>query len=122
MYEAMAREFALREKHLREPFAMVSRAEQTKEIGTGRYFGGVKIEESRRAFIPVFTTRACSMRRGPPVSSFAAHTPVLRIGRDGAGFIVQTPASACRGAGRYRCHERLFRQCVSMAQAPGDAV
>jgi len=45
MYEAMTRDFALREKHLGEPFAAVSRAEQASEIATRRYFGGVRIAD-----------------------------------------------------------------------------
>ena len=45
MYDAMAREFALRERHLGEPFAMVDRAGQRAEIGSDHYFGGVKIED-----------------------------------------------------------------------------
>ena len=90
MYEAMAREFALREKHLREPFAMVSRAEQTKEIGTERYFGGVKIEDHAGLHPGLYHQGLLDAARAAGVT-IAAHTPVLRIARDGAGFIVQTP-------------------------------
>lgn len=90
MYEAMAREFALREKHLREPFAMVSRAEQTKEIGTGRYFGGVKIEDHAGLHPGLYHQGLLDAARAAGVV-IAAHTPVLRIDRGGAGFIVQTP-------------------------------
>lgn len=45
MYEAMTREFLLREKHLGEAFAAVTRAEQASEIATRRYFGGVRIDD-----------------------------------------------------------------------------
>ncbi len=90
MYEAMGREFALREKHLREPFAMVSRAEQTKEIGTGHYFGGVKIEDHAGLHPGLYHQGLLDAARATGVT-IAAHTPVLRIARDGAGFIVQTP-------------------------------
>ena len=41
----MAREFALRERHLGEPFETVSRAEQRDEIATDHYFGGVRIPD-----------------------------------------------------------------------------
>ena len=90
MYEAMAREFALREKHLREPFAMVSRAEQTKEIGTGRYFGGVKIEDHAGLHPGLYHQGLLDAARAAGVT-ISAHTPVQRIIRDGAGSIVQTP-------------------------------
>ncbi len=90
MYEAMARKFALREKHLREPFAMVSRTEQAKEIGTERYFGGVKIEDHAGLHPGLYHQGLLDAARSVGVT-IAAHTPVLRIGRDGAGFILQTP-------------------------------
>lgn len=45
MYDDMAREFALREQHLGEPFQTVSRAEQRAEIATDHYFGGVRIPD-----------------------------------------------------------------------------
>lgn len=45
MYEAMASEFELRRKHLGEPFAMVSKAEQPGEIDTPLYHGGARIED-----------------------------------------------------------------------------
>lgn len=39
-YDAMARELALKEKHLGDQFEMVPRSQQHTEIGTDRYFGG----------------------------------------------------------------------------------
>ena len=90
MYEAMAREFALREKHLREPFTMVSRAEQANEIGTGRYFGGARFEDHAGLHPGLYHRGLLDAARAAGVT-IAAHTPVLRIARDGAGFIVLTP-------------------------------
>jgi glycine/D-amino acid oxidase-like deaminating enzyme len=90
MYEAMAREFALREKHLREPFAMVSRAEQASEIGTDRYFGGAKFEDHAGLHPGLYHQGLLDAVRAAGVM-IAAHTPVLSIARDGAGFNVLTP-------------------------------
>ena len=90
MYEAMAREFAMREKHLGEPFAMVSRVEQTKEIGTERYFGGVKIEDHAGLHPGLYHQGLLDGARAAGVT-IAAHTPVLNIARDGAVFSVRTP-------------------------------
>jgi glycine/D-amino acid oxidase-like deaminating enzyme len=89
-YEAMAREFALREKHLREPFTMVSRAEQLNEIGTGRYFGGIKIEDHAGLHPGLYHQGLLDAARAAGVT-IAAHTPVLRIARDDAAFSVLTP-------------------------------
>ena len=90
MYEAMAREFALREKHLGESFTMVSRAEQSNEIGTGRYFGGVKIEDHAGLHPGLYHQGLLDAARAAGVT-IAAHTPVLRIARQDAAFTVQTP-------------------------------
>jgi glycine/D-amino acid oxidase-like deaminating enzyme len=44
-YDAMAREYALRERHLGEPFAMIERAAQSQEIGTDSFHGGALIPD-----------------------------------------------------------------------------
>jgi glycine/D-amino acid oxidase-like deaminating enzyme len=90
MYEAMAREFALREKHLREPFTMVSRAEQANEIGTGRYFGGARFEDHAGLHPGLYHQGLLDAARAAGVT-IVANTPVLRIARDDAAFIVLTP-------------------------------
>jgi len=89
MYEALAREFALREKHLSEPFAMVNRAGQSKEIGTDHYFGGVKIEDHAGLHPGLYHQGLLDAARAAGVA-ILAHMPVLRIAGEGAGFSVET--------------------------------
>jgi glycine/D-amino acid oxidase-like deaminating enzyme len=44
-YESMAREYALRERHLGEPFEMLSRADLGRELGSDYYCGGAIIPD-----------------------------------------------------------------------------
>ena len=92
MYEAMAREFALREKHLGEPFAMVSRAEQSREIGSEHYFGGVKIDDHAGLHPGLYHRGLLDAARTAGVT-ILAHTPVRRIEKSGDGFIVWSPGA-----------------------------
>ncbi len=90
MYEAMAREFALREKHRGEPFAMVSRAEQSREIGSEHYFGGVKIDDHAGLHPGLYHKGLLDAARAAGVT-ILAHTPVRRIVRSEDGFMVWLP-------------------------------
>ena len=91
MYEAMARELSLREKHLGEPFAMVSRAEQLKEIGTGHYFGGAKIEDHAGLHPGLYHQGLLNAAHVAGVT-IMAHTPVRRIVAESSGFSIVTPS------------------------------
>jgi glycine/D-amino acid oxidase-like deaminating enzyme len=90
MYEAMAREFELRAKHLGEGFSMVSRSDQRAEIDTDLYHGGAKIEDHAGLHPGLYhkglLTRARAM--GMSVKGFA---PVTRIAGDGGNFELTTP-------------------------------
>jgi len=90
MYDAMGREFALREKHLGEPFAMVERAAQRREIATDHYFGGVRIEDHAGLHPGLYHggLLAVARKAGAVVAGF---TPVTRIGGTAEAFAVETP-------------------------------
>ncbi len=90
MYEALAREFSLREKYLGEPYSMVGRSEQSKEIGTDHYFGGVKIEDHAGLHPGLYHQGLLDAARAAGVT-IAAWTPVTRITRDSAVFTIVTP-------------------------------
>jgi glycine/D-amino acid oxidase-like deaminating enzyme len=94
MYEAMAKEFELREKHLGERFAMVRKAEQGREIGSDHYFGGVKIEDHAGLHPGLYHAGllAAARQAGAVV---AAQAPVLRFHRTSSGFEVTTARGAC---------------------------
>jgi glycine/D-amino acid oxidase-like deaminating enzyme len=89
MHADMVREFALREQHLGEAFAVVDRAAQVGEIATHHYFGGVIIPD-HAGLHPGLYHRGlltAAVRAGVQVCSF---TPVLGIGREARGFTVRT--------------------------------
>ena len=98
MYEAMNREFALREKHLGEPFASVGRAEQRAEIATDHYFGGVRIDDHAGLHPGLYHQGLLDAAREAGVT-ICAFMPVLGIRPEQQGFTVivkgaQLPARA----------------------------
>jgi glycine/D-amino acid oxidase-like deaminating enzyme len=90
MYEALAREFSLRERHLGEPFMMVSRSEQPGEIATSRYFGGVRIDD-HAGLHPGLYHRGLVDRAQAAGVTVAGWTPVTGVEPSDAGFMVVTP-------------------------------
>jgi glycine/D-amino acid oxidase-like deaminating enzyme len=95
MYDDMVREFELRLRHLGEPFEAISRADQHFEIGTGHYHGGVKIADHAGLHPGLYHKGLLDAARTAGVS-VAAFTPVLRIGRDGDAFRLETPNGQVR--------------------------
>ena len=89
MYEALAREFSLRARHLGEPFTMVSRSQQAREIATGHYFGGARIDDHAGLHPGLYHQGLLDAARTAGVA-VAAWTPVSGIARDGDGFVVDT--------------------------------
>jgi glycine/D-amino acid oxidase-like deaminating enzyme len=87
MHDAMAREFALREKHLGEPFATLSRAEQREEIATDHYFGGVRIPDHAGLHPGLYHKGLLDAAREAGVT-ICPFTPVLGFRREAQGFTV----------------------------------
>jgi glycine/D-amino acid oxidase-like deaminating enzyme len=87
MHEAMAREFALREKHLGEPFETVSRATQRDEIATDHYFGGVRIPDHAGLHPGLYHKGLLDAAREAGVA-ICAFTPVLGFRKEAEIFTV----------------------------------
>jgi glycine/D-amino acid oxidase-like deaminating enzyme len=87
MYDAMAREFSLREKHLGEAFKTVDRNQQRSEIATDHYFGGVKIEDHAGLHPGLYHQRLLDAARDAGVT-ICAFTPVLGFRKETDGFSV----------------------------------
>ncbi len=85
MYDAMAKEFALREKHLGEPFAAVDRAGQRSEIGSDHYFGGVKIEDHAGLHPGLYHRGLLDAARAAGVT-ICAFSPVAGFAKTAEGF------------------------------------
>jgi glycine/D-amino acid oxidase-like deaminating enzyme len=101
MHEAMAREFALREKHLGEPFEVVSRAGQRDEIASDHYFGGVRIPD-HAGLHPGLYHQGLLDRARQAGAAVCAFTPVLGFRREVEGFTL-----FLKGA-RVRAREVVF--------------
>ncbi|MBM3520168.1 MAG: FAD-binding oxidoreductase [Alphaproteobacteria bacterium] len=89
MYEAMTREFSLRERHLGEPFSAVSRAEQAREIATRHYFGGVRIDD-HAGLHPGLYHRGLLMAARKVGATVIGHASVHRIAGEAGAFQVVT--------------------------------
>jgi glycine/D-amino acid oxidase-like deaminating enzyme len=87
MHEAMAREFALREMHLGEPFETVTRDLQRNEIATDHYFGGVRIPDHAGLHPGLYHQGLLEAARTAGVQ-VCAHAPVLGFRRESRGFTV----------------------------------
>jgi glycine/D-amino acid oxidase-like deaminating enzyme len=87
MYDAMAREFALREKHLGERFSTVSREEQRDEISSEHYFGGVRIADHAGLHPGLYHQGLLDAARDAGVT-ICAFTPVLGFRKEAQGFTI----------------------------------
>lgn len=95
MHDAMAREFALRERHLGEAFETVSRADQRAEIATDRYFGGVRIPDHAGLHPGLYHQGLLDAAQAAGVQ-ICAFTPVLGVQRESAGFVLRLKDGAVR--------------------------
>ncbi|MGH6873991.1 MAG: NAD(P)/FAD-dependent oxidoreductase, partial [Aestuariivirgaceae bacterium] len=91
MYEALLREFDLRAKHLGEPFSPISRKDQSAEIASDLYHGGVRIDDLAGLHPGLYHKGllANALSLGVAVKGF---TPVTAIARDASRFELSTPA------------------------------
>ncbi len=87
MYDAMGREFELRQKHLGERFTMVDRAEVGHEISTDHYFGGVRIDDHAGLHPGLYHKGLLDAARDAG-ATICAFTPVLGFKREEQGFSV----------------------------------
>jgi glycine/D-amino acid oxidase-like deaminating enzyme len=89
----MAREYALRERHLGEPFEMLSRADQGREFGSDYYCGGAIIPD-HGAFHPGLYHQGLLDRALSAGVEVHARTPVTGIRRESDGFTVESSRGA----------------------------
>jgi glycine/D-amino acid oxidase-like deaminating enzyme len=88
-YESMAREYQLRERHLGEPFEMLSRADQARELGSDYYCGGAIIPD-HGSFHPGLYHLGLLDRALSAGVELHARTAVTGLHRDGDGFTVES--------------------------------
>jgi glycine/D-amino acid oxidase-like deaminating enzyme len=91
MYEALLREFDLRAKHLGEAYSPVRRQDQSAEIGSDLYHGGVSIDDLAGLHPGLYHKGLLShaLSLGVAVKGF---TPVEAIAGDGSRFELSTSA------------------------------
>ena len=94
-HESMAREYALRERHLGEPFEMLSRAAQGSELGSDYYCGGAIIPD-HGSFHPGLYHLGLLERALSAGVEVHARTPVTAIRRESDGFLVQSERGAVK--------------------------
>jgi len=88
-HAALAREFALRQRHLGWDHAMVSRPEQRAHVATDLWHGGVLVPDLA-ALHPGLYHSGLLARARQAGASLHPRTSVLSIGRDGAGIALRT--------------------------------
>jgi glycine/D-amino acid oxidase-like deaminating enzyme len=92
-YEAMAREYQLRERHLGEPFAMLSAADQGRELGSDYYCGGAIIPD-HGSFHPGLYHLGLLDRALSAGVELHPRTPVVALRRESEGFAVHSARGA----------------------------
>jgi len=94
-HESMAREYALRERHLGEPFEMLSRAGQQREFGSDYYCGGAIIPD-HGSFHPGLYHLGLLEHALSAGVEVQARMPVTGIRRESGGFAVESGRGAVR--------------------------
>jgi glycine/D-amino acid oxidase-like deaminating enzyme len=85
MHDQMVREYALRERHLGERFAVVDRAAQRGEVATDHYFGGLRIDDHAGLHPGLYHKGLLQAARAAG-ATICGHSPVHGIRRAGDGF------------------------------------
>ncbi|WP_374448814.1 NAD(P)/FAD-dependent oxidoreductase [Stella sp.] len=88
-YEALARQLASQPKGLEQPYHMVPRAEQRRELGTDAYFGGA-VYEAHAGVDPARLHQGLLERVREAGAVVVPHTRATGIEPDGSGFRVTT--------------------------------
>jgi glycine/D-amino acid oxidase-like deaminating enzyme len=88
-YEAMAREYALRERHLGEPFEMLPRDQQHRELGSDHYQGGAIIPDHGSLHPGLYQLGLLDRALAAGVEVHG-RTPVTGIRREADGFTLAT--------------------------------
>jgi glycine/D-amino acid oxidase-like deaminating enzyme len=87
-YETMAREYELRRRHLAEPFELVPRTGQVRELGSDYYCGGAVIPDHGALHPGLYHLGLLDRAQSAGVEVHA-HTAVTGIRRDGPDFAVR---------------------------------
>ena len=115
-YEALAQAYGNPPKELRGAVHLVPRSEQTKEIGTDVYHGGI-VYSRHAALDPARYHRGLLERVVGAGATIVPHCAVTAIERQGNGFRVTTARGDVDRARCDRRHQRLFRPRDAMAPA-----
>ena len=93
-YEKMAREIAVRSKHLNYSEFMVPKGEQHQEIGSDVYHGGL-VSSDTIAIHPGLYQMGLLAKCADAGAQIIAHTEVLAIQQDRNGFELKTSRGGC---------------------------
>ena len=94
-YEGLAREYEAQARHLGIEFAMVPKAEQHRELGTDRYYGGAVVPDLAGLHPALYHAGLLRSARAAGVR-FAPHTRVGSISRAEGGCAVVTDRGSLR--------------------------
>ncbi len=89
LYEVMARDLELKQRHLGDAHEMVPKAEQARELGSDLYHGGAVIAEHYLCHPGKYHLGMLALAESAGAVVYA-HTPVTGTQRDGDGHAVQT--------------------------------
>jgi glycine/D-amino acid oxidase-like deaminating enzyme len=89
-YEAMARDMELKRRHLGDESEMIPAGATRRELGSDLYQGGALIPDMSSVHPGLYQLGLLALAEAAG-ASLLAHTQVIGLRRDGAGFLVETP-------------------------------